>query len=172
MCGLRSGTINQLSAAATRAQCLTSDQPVGRRARKWTCTLWGCRLRLQTQRSSAKKRKIKPYCPPHHSERPGAIFSRGRKEGLLGDSESRTNEPDAESLPCFVFLFLLTHPEGKKRHKITKQHKVPVSSPRLDLALDDGAVRKCASGAAETKGCDVIRLKVTTSELLNLGKRV
>lgn len=44
-----------------------------------------------------------------------------------------------------------------------------MSSPRLDSVLDDGAVRKCASGAAETKGCDLIRLRVTTSELLNLG---
>lgn len=38
-------------------------------------------------------------------------------------------------------------------------------SPWLDLVLRDGAVKKCASGGDETKGCDAIRLKVPTSEL-------
>lgn len=67
-----------------------------------------------SQHNDHRRRKEKPYCPPPPFREAGAIFSRGRKEGLLGDSEPRTNEPDVESLPCFVLLFPLTHPEGKK----------------------------------------------------------
>lgn len=83
--------------------------------------------------------KTKTYCfPPAKGFGPRAIFSRGRKEGLLAAWEPRTNKLHVKPLPCFVFLFLILHPKGKKK-KVDKVAKFMISL-WLDLVQDDAAV--------------------------------
>lgn len=117
-----------------------------------------------------KKRKIKP---PRGR---GPFLAEGGRKGWLETRSSEQMSSTSNHCAALCFLFSFHTLKVKKIHKITKQHKVLVAkfmiSPWLDWVLDDAAVRKCASGADEMKGCDVIRSKVTTSELSNLGNSV